>query len=577
MFHPVRNSLGLIVLYSFFIIGIFTLQFRNESVVLKRVGDMSISLAQTQTQDGEVSLKNSFLVSFRGISFHADEVHPVILELSDGSQKILKLQSFERNEDDSVSLHFDDDTIVNFFAENEKLSIHSTFSSDVKSLTMNFKPASGFSVTNKTANRQIFSAKDSSFVLQSSLLSDETLTLFAKNPIALFLPYEISTVFQFNSISQNFPAVEKYDEVLQEFRDEILSLLTEEMKSSLQVSENAATAFVAEMADRGEYEKAISLVPDSFKNGNKRTYLSVPYFGQLKSMFPSLQIKLTNINSMIENIAKDEFSESSLNIFTHPDLAEFLNVLKTTEYTKKMLSLPATAIENENFAPTLSQATGILRTYTNLKKLRADSLAEILESAIPQTLSEIEKKIEFSSEQIVVKENSLPANVQESAEAGSALMEYGEQFQIDDILFTGRALVSSALSNEMELSQMVELYPVIVTNRNYPHAKMLYREKGIWAWTGTENLSYTERNQSGNIQLNSKINDTTYTMIFGIPDFNKILIYGISYRSDPQFEKYNTSGFAYQTKENVLLLKTRHKVENETVQLSYIRGGVSKK
>ena len=80
--HPFRKSFGLIVLYSIIIIGIFVLQFRNESVVSKNIGLLSISFAQSQNEAGEVSLKNSLQVAFKGISFIADEVNPAQLYLS---------------------------------------------------------------------------------------------------------------------------------------------------------------------------------------------------------------------------------------------------------------------------------------------------------------------------------------------------------------------------------------------------------------------------------------------------------------------------------------------------------------
>ena len=56
----------------------------------------------------------------------------------------------------------------------------------------------------------------------------------------------------------------------------------------LRVTEKEITAYVAEMCSHERYNRAIDTVPSSFKQGNKRTFLSVPYFAGLVAMDETL-------------------------------------------------------------------------------------------------------------------------------------------------------------------------------------------------------------------------------------------------------------------------------------------------
>ena len=65
------------------------------------------------------------------------------------------------------------------------------------------------------------------------------------------------------------------------------------------------------------------------------------------------------------------------------------------------------------------------------------------------------------------------------------------------------------------------------------------------------------------------LEQTHYIILRGVPAFRGIYIYGMSYRTDPRFETYNSSGYVYKFDTNALLLKSRHKSELETVRLVY--------
>ena len=56
-------------------------------------------------------------------------------------------------------------------------------------------------------------------------------------------------------------------------------------------------------------------------------------------------------------------------------------------------------------------------------------------------------------------------------------------------------------------------------------------------------------------------------IIRGIRPFYRIQVYGIDFRSDPRFEIYNSSGYVYDERTRTLLLKIKHKKDDEDIVL----------
>jgi len=65
--YQIRKFLGLIVLYSLIILGIFAVQFRNESSINRTFGKTKLHLAEVTTDENKSILKNSFQVNTSGI------------------------------------------------------------------------------------------------------------------------------------------------------------------------------------------------------------------------------------------------------------------------------------------------------------------------------------------------------------------------------------------------------------------------------------------------------------------------------------------------------------------------------
>ena len=576
--HPFRKSFGLIVLDSLIIIGIFVLQFRNESAVSKSIGLLSYSYAQSQDENGQISLKNTLQISFKGISFSADEVSPAKI-LVDNTEKNLTLVSITQETPLSVTFNFSDDesslTSLTFSVSgtdsSAALSLNAKLPKNADGIYLNYKPTSGFSVTEATKTRLVLNSKNLTYAFTAAKIDDKKIYLSAKNSNSYYVAYDPSVEFSFSHLDSEMIIMQKstYDANLSEVREMLVSQVRESLKTNQNLSEKSVVAYVAELAVQGRYNEAINSVPDSFKKGNKRTYLSAPYFNSLDSMYSTLEMH----NQNLAEVLKNSLDSSSLSVFSLEDFADYINIMGNTSEVSKILSLPDTLLENDSTAEQvkLSQASGILSTYLKLAALHS-SLADKLLAAAQKSLKIIESCCTLTDSTLTLHEKDNTVSNYLALSTGISLVRWGEFNNAEEYSQAGYAIINSILSgSSLDTVTLADVYPILFTNPYYPHYRVLSRTSSetIWAWTCSPSISYSMRDNLATISLNFPKGETNYAFICGIAPFMEIEIYGLAFHSDPRFESYNSSGFIYKAPKHALLLKSRHKLENEIVRLSY--------
>lgn len=571
---PVKKIIGLVVLYSIIIIGIFVLQFRNESVLSKNTGLLSISLAQSQAEDGTVSLKNTLNVNFKGISFYSDEANPALLTFSDKTRPLV-LVSYEQPTNLSYKFNFSDETSLTFSVSDTtsgaSLSINAEIPQNATGVSLKYKPASGFSVTDKSRTRLQLNSKNLSYIFTASQISDETVTFTPKNSLAYYNIYNPTVKFTFASVEADMAISQKstYDENIKAFRSNLISQVASAIQNSQSLSEKTYTAYVAELASRGRFAEAVKYVPDSFKRGNQRTYLSSPYFDTLETMYPSLSMHNSNLSEMISNA----ISTKNLNVFATENLADYINILSDAQKVHNLLSLPSEVLAQNETPLTLSQATGILNVYTRLSSLHSNS-ADLLSSVVENCLSTIQDSCVLNDSTLTLHDKDSIASAELSLETGNVLLQIADFDSSDDLRRAGYAIINTVFAGtSLDANALGDAYPVLVQNSVYPHYAVLSRtEKNvIWAWTCAQNISYSQSGNNATISIQFPRNESHYIIFNQIPEFREIEIYGLSFHSDPRFESYNSSGFIYRDSARTLFLKSRQKSETEIVRLTYGR------
>jgi hypothetical protein len=92
---------------------------------------------------------------------------------------------------------------------------------------------------------------------------------------------------------------------------------------------------------------------------------------------------------------------------------------------------------------------------------------------------------------------------------------------------------------------------------------------GHFAWTVSPAITTSIVDSNMNIAFSFPVGMTHYVMIRGIRPFIRIQIHGTDWRTDRQFESYDSSGWVYHQEEQVLVLKLRHRTTVESIRIIY--------
>jgi hypothetical protein len=119
------------------------------------------------------------------------------------------------------------------------------------------------------------------------------------------------------------------------------------------------------------------------------------------------------------------------------------------------------------------------------------------------------------------------------------------------------------------------VYRLLRQGEYQPRAVSIGRASGgIWTWTvaSAVRAAYSQ-NEEGNTILDISVSfpagETHYMIIRGIRPFIQLQLYDIPFRTDPQFERYDSSGWSYSASEQTLVLKMKHRISTEHIEIFY--------
>ncbi len=582
--YPVRKFLGLLALYAVVIVGIFVLQFKAESVLNKTSGSLMISLAQTQGSEEQVKLKNQFQVSFPGLVISANDDSPVQIFDSDNPDVLrpLVLESFDEdysddkgvfrlNFTDGSSLVFQRSTVVVEEKDTDSLTIVANpISGDAISLPYKF--VSTHRVEEFSNSRVILNSGNKLYALNAPYINENTLGFVTGKNIATFNAYSPTTKFEFVALS-GLPSTDAAlcNTNVKAFRDALIARFNNPSSDESDYSEEEVVAYVAEMASRGDINDGINKISRSFKEGSRRTYFSVPYFGRLAALDRTLNLEVERLSSMVNTAV----SSKNLDVFTVSSINDYIMREKKKSGAENLLSFPAQlyAENPDGFNPTVAQITGLLSVYTELSLLDSNKAA-LLGPVMDPCMERLLSHCALVDDRLVISENDVEISREQQILLGQTLLTLGTRIQRNDYADAGRVLLNQSLVDvsTLNLQTLAQLYPVLVKeNKYYPHCQILgyYGNEAVWAWTCANNVTYSIGSE-GVVSVNMEfpLERVHYIYLKGVPSFHsKIEIQQVMFRSAPDFETYNSSGYVYEGDTKSLYLKSRHKSRVELVRL----------
>lgn len=570
-----RKAFTLLVVYAVLIIGIFILQFKNDSIISEKLGNLHITLLESAQDDNSILLKNKFSVKFNGLNFSGTEDNPVRAMIK-GADRPIVLKTWKKVSPLSCELSFSNGIALRFSVSDDTakayLSVEGTLPPEVSHVFVPYNFAVGTSVVLRTDSQIQVETKKNSWELNAPSIQRDYVVLAKTEKVASYSYFDRTHSFTFeDTVAFDGASEATYRNNIENLKQNLINSFAQIPSDSQTVAEQEAVSFVAAMAEKGRYNEALDSVPQNFKRNALRTFLSAPYFDTLARVNEPLQAQLKNYGEMIARAA--EFS--GLDIFNVRFIADYMCMHPGSGSVKKLLAAASAAEISEK---PLQQAIGILAVYNDLCDKNPE-LANILAPAAAKSVEKISSSCAVDENLITISENGIFLSVVQAVQAGDAILRYGETVKDSSLVAGGRLIVSSYLkeSSSFDLKTLGELYPIVVhDNYFYPHFEILAFNNGraVWAWTCAKNISYENDNQ-GSIVLNVDfpLSYTHYAIITGIERFQTIYIYDLAFRTDARFETYNSSGYVYQNDSNSLLLKSRHKSQIEQIRLVYPHAG----
>lgn len=567
-----RKSVILLSIYVLLIVGIFAAQFKNDSIISEKFGNLHISLLASSITDETVVLKNKFNILFNGITFYGNDDKPVRATINSEIKDVF-LVSWEKISNLSCKLIFTDkiQLLICISDEGPKafMNVIATFPNNVSGISIPYGVAAGSTISSVADTKLQIVNKKVDWELSAADIESDRIFITSKEKLVSYSFFDKNRAFTFASAVEVEGASESaYNNVVDSYIFNLINAYSQAVADSGNtIGEQETVSYVAAMAAAGRYNVALDTVPAEFKKSSSRTFLSAPYFGTLIKVNEALVIQLKSYSDLIQR-AKES---SSFDIFGSKFFTDYICMHPGSSSIKYLLEKAAVSTFEE---VSVIQAANILNVYNELT-VRNPSLANILQPAVQKAIDKIQLSCFLDNNEITIAEKGTFLSVVQAIQVGDALYRHGKIIKNKEYIFCGRLIIHSYLKDNgsFDLKTLAELYPIIVHgNTYYPHFEILTFENGqaVWAWTCANKVNYVNDN-AGTISISMDFPQslTHYLIINGVEPFKSIYIYDLAFRSDYRFETYNSSGYIYQGDSKSLLLKSRHKANVENVRLVY--------
>ncbi|GHU87665.1 hypothetical protein FACS189476_03470 [Spirochaetia bacterium] len=611
--------IGLIGLYAGVFFILVMIQFTKQGRFEQQVGNMLVSgrLAAEESAEQSVAagvyagnnaaekfLAAGAVVSFGGLDFPmtGNRNESIILIDGLGGKSEVVPESMTVSPQ-AVDFRLPGGTRLQFFTQSggvPELRISGEFAADAAGISLPYKLQRASRIRMDGEEQFIVTANGLNYVLSRSILEEEPGRLFLKaGDMAIsyravpekgaFIPADFSINAARNT--------QTYNEAIKGWQDQNFALWNRLVPA--RNDEDLIIAYESEAIRRNNYQAALAAVPSAFRNGNQRTYESSVFLGGMESAVRSFAAaereKISRLSQQITEKSPDFLKESHA--------FEFFAARGDSNFINNGIAL----VNSINPADlTLELIPGVFEGMIDLRQYRpnGDNPFERLADRACSIISERILRIPGSqgpgvsgdeAEDLILVFEGGRADIEFNLRLGKALLVWAEASNSEGWIALGRSLILSCLSlmdddgavpqallinDAGELSgaddartSSARLYRILCFGEYYPRAAVVVSaENGLWVWTAAQAVSAAQEGNVLDIAVTFPVGETHYMMIRGVQPFSRIELYGANWRSDTQFEQYDSSGWIYQAQDQILALKMRHRAAVEHVRIVYGTG-----
>ena len=562
--------LGLAFLYCvvFFILVLF--QFSNKGNFSLSAGSMNIK-GRYLSDDGEISGKitGGVKVFYEGIEFNLREER--------GKGMIITGEdSLSAEDPDSIlitetSARFSlpGGTVLVFnslnTARGAELQITADFADNVSEVSIPIMTRRSSLVRDNEQVGVFFSGSRYFFNTSGNELENGRIVLSRENS---FISYrERGKQKEFIPSDYIIEQAQNYDTILRNWQNSTYTYWSQ--NAAYLQNEDDISAFLSEAIPRGTYTSAVNTIAPALLNTSRHSYRSGVYTGGTINSYNTFIAAENEKINLITRLTR----EKSLAVFKEEYVLDYLFSRGYNSLAYEIIEI----INNAEDQPLISDyCAGLLESFYDFRRWSPESSISHLTEHILHAISDsLHHDTEDNSVFVSVSEGD---NARYSLRLGKALIFWIENYQTDtnetllldeqtasDWLQIGKSLVLSAISGSTSGK-----YHSLLRFSEYNPKAMPLTDNGHWAWTASPFIRMTTA-ADGNMTISFSFptNMAHYIILRGIRPFLRIQIHGVDWRSDPQFERYDSSGWTYYTQEQVLVLKLRHRSSTENIRLIY--------
>ena len=565
----------LLVLYFVIFTALVSVQFAKQRGFTKRIGSFVVSgQYRMPGEEEEPPLPNEYFLEgnlhivFGGIDFclvMANDGHSLYLAGEDGAREAVLPDRLTIN-DDTILLSFPGGTALEFTQNTggtPEMRINGFFAEDVTGIELPFKLQRSTGIRDAGDGRLIFRSSGVNYTFGLSRIDTDMRILLIEaggRPVSYRAITDNKALSLEDFILSEAATGEAYDEAVRQWRDRNYSLWNRAVSSGN--NEDVVVSLLGEALARGTYSTAVASVPQAFLAGTTRTYESSVYLGALDQAYRLLSTNEREKSSRISG----QLNEKSLAFLLEPRVLNYFAVRGNQNLINSTADLVNT-IDPTILA--MDIVPGIFEGYRDWMDLRPGTenpFERLVDEALQLIFESLRKSDDGS--RVFLSEDNLE-DTEFNLRLGKALLIYAEN--AGDITWAGigRSLVLSALYNGSVLDAFTaKLYRLFKPLDTYPRA-IAINATGTWAWTTAETIGAVQQTDELDISVNFPAGETHYMIIRGIRQFSRIQLYGMDFRTDPQFERYDSSGWSYVAQEQTLLVKMKHRENVEHIRIIF--------
>ena len=328
---------------------------------------------------------------------------------------------------------------------------------------------------------------------------------------------------------------------------------------SILQNEDDIIPYLAEAITRGNYTTAVNAIPQDFINSARHSHRSAVYVGGMANAYRTFVNNENEKLSLITRLVR----ERSPDILKEEHILDYLFARNNITLANEVINIinnVSTEMITADYCPGLLEVHSDIRRWRPAMNNPVDNLSQQILAVISENL------IRDTERDIVLASNSEGINLDYSIRLGKALASWAGVTQDTEWRAIGQSLVLSVLTEAG--TNAGRYFNILKAGDYYPRAALL-TDTGFWAWTITPSARASLIDGNLNITVSFPPTMSHHMIIRGVRPFIKLQIHGMDWRTDSQFERYDSSGWVYYPQDQILVVKLRHRTTTETVTIFY--------